>query len=264
MNNRQRLYRTHAVVLRRRDYLDADRILTVFTPGMGKLELIAKGIRKITSRKAGHLELFTHVVLLVAQARTWDIVTEAMTVESYRHLRENLENIGRANYVCELVDCFTEASDENQPLWELLVLTLRVLDECNNESGLPDPQVLLRWFELHLLNLTGFQPQLFHCLECSEELQPVTNFLHLAEGGILCPACGRNRADAEPIEADVLKVLRFLQSHGWSDVHKLAVRPHIMRAAENILYRYLLVILEHQLKSTDFLRRLQMTFKRTN
>ena len=77
MTDRSRTYRTQAVILRRRDVGDADRVLTVFTPDRGKLELIGKGIRKTTSRKAGHLETFTHVALVVVQARTWDLITEA-------------------------------------------------------------------------------------------------------------------------------------------------------------------------------------------
>jgi hypothetical protein len=90
---RHRSYRTHAVVLRRRDYADADRVVTVFTPGMGKQSLIAKGARKTTSRKAGHLELFTHANLQVAEARTWDIITEATTVEPFRHLRVRADRL---------------------------------------------------------------------------------------------------------------------------------------------------------------------------
>lgn len=254
MSNRQRVYRTHAVVLRRRDFRDADRILTVFTPNYGKLELIAKGVRKTTSRKAGHLELFSHSALLVAQGRTWDIVTEVAGVESYPSIRTDLDKIGQANYISELVDCFSESGDENLPLWDLLVLTLQALDEL--ASG-QDGRLLQHWFEMNLLSLAGFQPQLFECLNCDIELEPVTNFISLTEGGILCPACGQGRRDLETIEADVLKVLRFLQSRPWQIVRQVAVRPHILRQVDNLLYRYLLVILERQLKSVDFLRRLQ-------
>jgi len=120
MSNRQRTYRTHAVVLRRRDYLDADRILMLFTPNMGKVEVIAKGIRKTMSRKAGHLELLTHTALLLANGRTWDIVSEAVTVESFRHLRLDLDCISGASYISELVDSFSETDDENRPLWDLI------------------------------------------------------------------------------------------------------------------------------------------------
>jgi DNA repair protein RecO (recombination protein O) len=254
MSNRQRVYRTHAVVLRRRDFRDADRILTVFTPNYGKLELIAKGIRKTTSRKAGHLELFSHCTLLVAQARTWDIVTEVAGVESFPNIRTDLDKISQANYIGELIDCFSESGDENQPLWELLIIALQELDALGDAQN---GHLLQHWFEMHLLSLVGFQPQLFQCLNCDEELEPTTNYISLLEGGVLCPTCGQGRRDLEPIEADVLKVLRFLQSRPWATVRQVNIRPHILRQVDNLLYRYLLTILERQLKSVDFMRRLQ-------
>ena len=254
MPNRQRQYRTHAVILRRRDFRDADRILTVFTPNYGKLELIAKGIRKTTSRKAGHLELFSHSILMIAQGRTWDIVTEVVSVENFLSIRTDLDKISQASYIGELVDCFSENDDENQPLWELLTLALQELDELAPGQ---DGRMLQHWFELQLLSLAGFQPQLFECLACGEELEPITNFIALEEGGVLCPNCSQGRRDLEPIEADVLKVLRFVQSRPWEMVRQVNVRPHILRQVDNLLYRYLLVILERQLKSVDFMRRLQ-------
>ena len=257
MSDRQRVYRTHAVVLRRRDHQDADRVLVVFTPGMGKQELMAKGVRKTTSRKAGHLEIFTHTALMVAHARTWDIITEAQTVESFRHLRQDLDGIGRASYICELVDAFSESSDENQPLWELTLLALRELDQISQASLGVDPQVLLRWFELHLLSLSGFQPQLFTCLGCDREISPVVNYLSLAEGGIFCPDCGHTQPAVEAIEPEVLKILRHLQRSPWPEVRRLSVRPPLLRRAENILNRYILTVLERQLRSTEFLHRLQ-------
>ena len=254
MPDRQRLYRTHAVILRRRDFRDADRILTVFTPNYGKLELIAKGIRKTTSRKAGHLELFGHSALLIAKARTWDIVTEAVSVESFPGIRTDLDKISQANYISELIDCFSETGDESQPMWDLLIFTLHELDEF--APGY-DASVLQHWFELNLLSLAGFQPQLFQCLNCDEELEPITNYISLVEGGVFCPHCAQGRRDLEAIEADVLKVLRFIQSRPWSTVRQVNIRPHVKRQVDSLLYRYLLTILERQLKSVDFMRRLQ-------
>lgn len=255
MPERQRLYRTHAIVLRRRDYGDADRILTVLTPNYGKLELIAKGARKTTSRKAGHLELFGHSSLLVAKARTWDIVTEAVNIESFPALRSDLDKIGHANYLAEMVDSFTETDDENQAVWDLLLLAMQELNTL--DMGSAAAQILPHWFQLHLLALAGFQPQLFECLGCDAELEPVTNFISLPEGGVLCPQCAAGRRDVEAIEPDVLKVLRFIQTRGWSSVRSVYVRPHILQRVDNLLHRYLLTVLERQLKSVDFLRRLQ-------
>jgi len=88
--------------------------------------------------------------------------------------------------------------------------------------------------------------------------------LSIAAGGIFCPTCHNqaysqgqiHRDEFESIEPGVLKVLRFLQSRGWSEVQSLQVRPEVMQRVENILYRYLIVVLERQLKSANFLRRI--------
>ena len=253
MPERSHTYRTRAVILRRRNYSDADRIVTVFTPDLGKRFLIAKGARKTTSRKAGHLELFNHANLLVAQARTWDIITECVTVESFLCLRADLDSIGRAAYICELVDAFTAEDDESHLLWELLLLCLRELN-----AGTDGGDLLLRWFELSLLSLMGFQPQLFDCLGCGDELLPDKNYLHLQAGGVYCPDCGLALQSTEPIAPDVLKILRHLTRTHWPELRSLQLRQSTARAVENILHRYLVNVLERRLKSADFLHRLRL------
>ena len=255
MPERSHTYRTRAVILRRRSYSDADRILTVFTPRLGKRVLIAKGSRKTTSRKAGHLELFNHANLLVAQARTWDIITESVTVESFQQLRGDLDAISRAAYICELVDSFTAEDDEYEPVWELLLLCLRELDFGPLEA--PGADLLLRWFELQLLRQMGFQPELFACLGCGDDVRPVENFLHLHAGGVFCPDCGRTTQDAEPINASTLKVLRHLSRTHWDALRGLRIGHSTTRAVESVLQRYLVTILERRLKSTDFIHRLR-------
>jgi len=252
---RSHSYRTRAVILRRRNYSDADRILTVFTPRFGKRTLIAKGARKTSSRKAGHLELFNHVSLLVAQARTWDIITESETVESFLQLRGDLGAIGRAAYVCELVDAFTAEEDDYEPVWELLLLCLRNLDDGPGKEAEAD--LLLRWFELQLLRLMGFQPELFACLGCGEDLQPVDNFLHLNAGGVFCPVCGRTMQGAELVCVSTLKILRHLARTNWEALRGLSIRTATVLAVESVLQRYLVAILERRLKSTDFIHRLR-------
>ncbi len=257
MSNRERIRSTRALILRRRDVNDADRVLTVLTPGDGRLELIAKGVRKTTSRKAGHLELFMHTAMVVAQGRTWDIITEVQTVESFRHLRTNLEAIAAASYICELIDSFAESGDDAHALWDLALQVLRDLDAAAAQGAVPP--TLLAWFNLHLLSLTGFQPQFFRCLDCEQDLAPTVNFLALHEGGVFCPQCAPRHADVEALDVDTLKVLRFLQSRPWQEVAAVTVRTPVQRRVESVLNRYLIVVLERQVRSTAFLRRLAAT-----
>ena len=243
------------MILRRRNYSDADRILTVFTPRLGKRVLIAKGSRKTTSRKAGHLELFSHANLLVAQARTWDIITETVTVESFLNLRTNLDSISRTAYICELVDAFTAEDDENETVWELLLLCLRELNALPENASQQD--LLVRWFELHLLYQMGFQPELFTCLGCGSDLLPVQNFLHLLAGGVYCPDCGRSLQGAEPITAPALKILRHLARTQWDALRELRLGQSTALTVESVLQRYLVTVLERRLKSAEFIFRLR-------
>jgi DNA repair protein RecO (recombination protein O) len=247
----ERLYRIDAVILRRADFGEADRLLTVFTPERGKLRVLAKGVRKTTSRKAGHVELFMLTDMLVAQGRTWDIISQAEIIEPYRDLRESLDKTGHAYYLAELVDRFTEEHDANAPLFQLLTLALAHISHSD------DPFVALRYFELHLLSLTGFQPQLHFCVACGEALEPVTNFFHFVDGGALCPRHGEARPTAEPLPLPILKVLRYLQTEPWEKVAHLQITPATRQHVETLLFNYITFLLERRLKSAEFLRQLK-------
>src|SRR5512144_1395276 len=116
----ERTIRVDAVVLRHSDWGEADRLLSLYTCEQGKLRAVAKGARKLRSRKAGHLEPFTRVVLMLARGRDMWIVTQAETVDAYLPVREDLMRTAYAAYIIELLDRFTYEEGENRPLYNLL------------------------------------------------------------------------------------------------------------------------------------------------
>ncbi|MER2598634.1 MAG: DNA repair protein RecO [Caldilineales bacterium] len=247
---RQRLYRTEAIVLKRRDYGEADRLLTVFTPQHGKLVLLGKGVRKTQSRKAGHVELFTLSTLLVARARTWDLVTQAEMIEPYLALRESLLRTSYAYYVAELLDGFTQEQDVHPLMFNLLRITLERLC-AEPEATLP---LVARFYELQLLTLAGYQPQLFRCVQCEVDLEPVTNYFSAADGGVLCPQHGEGRVDAEPLPLSLFKALRFVQTRPWPQVAQLNLSAGLHAELERLLHGYIVYQLERNVRSAAFLR----------
>ncbi|MGQ9583876.1 MAG: DNA repair protein RecO [Anaerolineae bacterium] len=249
---RVRLYRTPAIVLRRSDFGEADRLLTVLTPGMGKLRLLAKGVRRPTSRKAGHLELFTHVHLLVAEGRNLDLISQAETIQTFRPLQEDLLRAGHAYYVAELVDRFAQEELENPDLFALFRETLANLAES------PNLPLTTRYFELHLLGVTGYQPQLYRCARCHATLEPVTNWFAPGDGGVACPRCGEGQPGMFPMSLPAFKVLRFLQTRPYEVVIRLRLSAPVMAEVEDLLQRYLEYHLERRLESAGFLRRLRV------
>jgi len=248
---RERLYRTEAIILKRSDFSEADRLLTFYTPKLGKMRAIAKGVRKPTSRKSGHVELFTHSQFLIAKGRNLDIVTQAETVHAFRPLREDLLRTTYAYYVAELMDLFVEEGIENRPLFDLL---LAMLGWLGNASDL---DLTTRFFELRLLTLLGYRPQLFQCVVCRRQIEPATNFFSPADGGILCANCGENHRGAKEIGLNALKVLRFLQTSDYDTCCRLRLSRPLHRELEAIMLDYITYILERNLKSVKFLNTLR-------
>lgn len=254
---RLRVYRTDGIILRRSDWGEADRLVTLFTPGFGKLRVVAPGARKPQSRKSGHLELFTHGTYVLARGRTFDKLTQAETRDYFPGFRESLDRITCAALAAEFADRFLQEHDENAPFYDLLLQTLAIL---NDPTRSPDPLIALRYFEVRALGLLGYQPQVYHCIVCREPLAPVDQFFSLEGGGVVCPRCAPEQTALLGLPLDLLKVLRFFQSHPWAEVRGLQLPAATMAGLETLLRRYVGSLLERDLKSEKFLRELRQPY----
>lgn len=251
MPYKERTVRTEAIVLRHKDWGEADRLLWLYTRKMGKVRAVAKGVRKIRSRKAGHLEPFTRVNLMMARGRDLLIVTQAETLDPFSTIREDLIHIGYAAYVVELIDRFTYDEDDNQQLYRLLKETLSRINSFEN------PVLPVRYYEIQLLNLLGYRPQLFNCAQCESEIQPEDQYFSISQGGVLCPKCGPKVADASQILMETLKYLRHFQRSPFSEVDHIHLSPELNRDLENLLQQYFTYFLERNLNTPTFIRRVE-------
>ncbi|MFO7541016.1 MAG: DNA repair protein RecO, partial [Chloroflexota bacterium] len=114
-----------------------------------------------------------------------------------------------------------------------------------------------RYYELRLLALTGFQPQLFHCVACDTPIQEQDQFFSAELGGLLCPNCYQADRNAKPVTAVAVKVLRYLQSRPWDTVKTLRLKRPLHSELETLMHHSLTYTLERNLKSIDFLHRLR-------
>lgn len=246
-----RSYQTQAIVLGHIEYGEADRILKLFTFEKGKITAIAKGVRKIRSRKAGHLEPFTRASLYLAKGRNMDIITQAETVDSYMGLRQDLEKVAFAAYVVEVVDRFTYEEGQNKSMFRLLADTLSRLETQ------PNPAEVVHYYEIRLLDLLGFRPQLFECVDCGKTIQPQDQYFSPLVGSVICPQCGRGRAEAWPIAMDVLRYFRHLQRSKWQHIEAVVIPEEIEVGLSSLIQKYFTYLLERKLNSPEFLREVQ-------
>jgi len=250
-NRRQRSFRMQAIVLRHQDFGEADRLLVIFSLEKGKLRAIAKGVRKPRSRKAGHLEPFTRVSLQLARGRNLMIVTQAETLEAYLPIREDLLLATYGSYVVELLDRFTYEEGENRAMYRLLVNTLARL--CTSE----DPELVVRNYEVRLLDLLGFRPQLFHCVNCEGEIQQQDQYFSALRGGVVCPRCVGEIPGVRPVSMEALKYLRHIQRSSYREAARSRPSLSMSREMEHLMQHYLTYLLERGLNSPEFLRRVR-------
>lgn len=247
MPSSERTLRTEAVVLRHNDWGEADRLLVLFGREAGKIRAVAKGVRKLHSRKAGHLEPFTRVKLLLARGRDFWIVTQAETVDAYLPIRDDLVRTAYAAYVIELLDRFTYEEGQNRGLYQALVDTLQLV------AMLPDPFSAVRYYEIRLLDLLGYRPELTNCIRCEALIRPEDQFIDAAQGGVLCPRCGESNTAARPVSLLALKYLRHFQRSTFREASRAELSPGVRREMEALLSYYLTYWLERRLNSPAFL-----------
>ncbi len=257
-------------MLRRHDVGEADRVLTLYSPWRGKFRAIAKGVRRPKSRLGGHVELFTHVNLLVAQGRNLDIVTQAQAIRPFARLRDDLWKAAYACYAAELVDRFTEEHLENQPIFDLLLQILAFLDELGvwpdaagngsvREAGEAGSAVelSLRNFELRLLGALGYAPELFHCVQCGQRLVPGDNRFSASGGGVLCAACGVTHPGARVLSDNAIKAMRLMSGEPFGVFRRLRLPAAPALEIEGALRAHINFILERQLRTAEFLDRMK-------
>ena len=249
MSPRPRIYKTEAIVLRSMNLGEADRVLTVLTPRLGKLRVIAKGVRRTRSRIGGALEPFSDVQLVLAVGRTFDVVTSSSLEDPHLGLRNDLHSTAAAWYVVELTDRFCEGAADSHEAFRLLAQALSALDAGDAVAR----EVVARWFELALLDAMGFRPELAQCLECGAPIEPDGNTYSPVGGGVLCPQCRHAALGVRGISADALKVLRHLQRSALVGVIRLRLTPVVQREVERLLHATVSAVLERELRSRDFL-----------
>jgi DNA repair protein RecO (recombination protein O) len=174
-----RTLKTEGVIIKRKNYSEADRILTVFTKYHGKIQVKASGIRRIPSRRASHVELLNFSTLTLYKGKGMPVLTEAQTIESYSAIKDNLRAIGDAYHLCELTDSLCPENQENSQVFDLLKDALNNLafysrssdaDIFMNGSHTTDSEdelilrdsgrnSFIRDFEIELLTTLGFYNQ---------------------------------------------------------------------------------------------------------
>jgi len=214
-----RIFKDEGLVLRTRPLGEADRLVTLLSRRGGKFEAVARGARKMKSKLAAGVDIFTCGEYTFHRGKTWPIITGQHPLERFMWFREDPELYPYGLYLAELTDRLVVGEEPCPELYRLLLDGWRLLGE-NGDRGL-----ILRAFELKLVHYLGYSPGLHYCTGCGTE--NVRGFSP-KEGSLLCADC--RPADLINLETGTIALARRLLASPLQQV--TMIRPTLRQKDE--------------------------------
>lgn len=244
---------SHGIILKAATWGEADKILTIFTRNTGKVRAVAKGVRKITSRRGANVELFNHAKLFFHESKGSLILTEAETVTAFPHLKNDLSKIAYAYRLAEAVDQLFPERSASSSTFDLILENLTAI----NQATPAGTRLFSLAAGLKLFSQAGFRPQLAVCSRCGKALAAQTHLLSPEHGGLIDRGCNTDWFASKPISAEAIKLLRFLLDQQLLEVAKLNVPALVLKEASQATSFYQEAILDTSLRATKFIDRVE-------
>lgn len=240
---------THGIVLREAKYRESDKILTVLTPDLGKMTVTARSSRKKGGGVSAAAQLLVWSELTLSEYRGRWTLSEGATELEFRTLRRDLDRLSLGSYFAELTDTLVpEGQSAPEPL-KLLLNALYALDALDRPLGLVKAA-----FELRLLSLSGFAPNLEACALCGRE--PEQARLHLREGLLHCRGCKIGGGISLPVNPAVLLAMRYIIRCDSKRLFSFRLDEESARQLESVCESYVLTQLERGFRTLDFYKSL--------
>ena len=211
-------YRTKGLIIAKRDFREADRFFTFFTKDYGRVEALAKGERKIESKLRGGLELFYLSEISFIQGRYWKTLVDASLIDNFSNIREDLTKMKAASLIGRQISTLVKGKEEDQELWNLIKNTFQRLNDS------PRNFLIHQYFFWRFVSHLGYQPQLYKCVNCKQELDRDRLYFSADQGGMVCKNCkqGLNQR----VDPGTVKIIRTALEKNWKEVSKLKVNSH--------------------------------------
>jgi len=245
-------FKEEGIVIRKKDFGEADKILTIYTRGRGRITAFAPGARKVTSRKTSATELFTHGYYFFHQGKNMDVITEWEILNTFYQLREDLNKAALSFYMAELLNSLLVDGQPHYPTYRLFLESMSLLARAKESH-----ELWVRAFEVKVLNLHGFGPELYQCASCSNPLS-AEKYFQMDHGGTVCVEC---LEDGLLLTEDQLLFIRNLARRNWNELSRLKFEEQQLVDSEKILALYLRNVLEKELESADFVKQAKQELK---
>jgi len=245
------LYKSEAIILRSINLSETDKLVTCMTNRFGKVKCVAKAARKIKNRFGAAIEPMSHIRLIYfgKENQTLYRLNHSDIIHSFQFIRDDLQKIYTGVYFNELVDTLIPEAHPDPNAFQLLLDSLLTLETVDSFD------TLSRLFEMRLICLAGYTPQLSHCSICkggSEETKKIGfSFEHR---GIICEPCSFKAQPEMRFQAGILKYLKKLTTMDIKHANRLKFPKDTKLEIERLTRRFILSYTGRELKSYPFIK----------
>ena len=246
------LYRTRAIVLRSIKLSETDKLVTFMTEKFGKVKCVAKAARKIKSRFVGSLEPMSciHLIYFGKQNQNLHRLNHADIIQSFHTVREDFQKLYTGIYMNELVDAMVAEGHQEKSIFHLLLESLEALKDQNNLEP------LCRMFELRLLSLSGYRPELNQCTHCrSTRVNGWIGFSYHRRG-IVCGICMNKNGTEIKFSTGTWNYLKKMLTLDIKSSGRLKFPKGMDEEIEKVTHRLILVHVGRELKSYPFIKKM--------
>lgn len=223
-----------AMILDRKPFSEDGAKVMVYSENSGKLELAARGVKKIKSKLAGHLEPISLVEIMVVRGKRYNYIGAVVSEDCYANIKNNFVKIKAAGEAIRIFNLIMKIGESDQAIFCLLK---SFFDFLNNASLKPDYDLIVRLFIFKLLVKLGLRPELYNCVNCRKKIPPLGNKFDLARGGLVCLKCPPKPEKAHQlnISENSIKILRLADKSDFKELDKISLNNNIKKEISNII-----------------------------
>jgi len=230
-------YRTLGFVFKKENQGEANQIFKIFTKDFGKIEVLGRGIRKISSKLRSQIDIFYLSEIEFVQGRISKRLTDALLIEKFKNLRKSFKKLSIAYQICAVLDRLIKGEEREERIWNLILKTFHNLDDPN--LHLTPLDLHYYYFFWNLISILGHQPELYFCCICQKRVKPEKIYFSEKEGGLVCPLCFRRIKEGKEISANLVKILRILSEKNPEFLKRLRIKKEQFEELREISNLYL-------------------------
>ena len=213
------------IILKEVEYKDYHKIIHGFSRNNGKINFIARNARKTRNKNISPLKLFSYVDVILYNGKGLPILNNSEIINNFYKINDDYNKYVYACYIAELLNNIV-VEEPNEKIFEMVLKFFTLIEEYKDISN------IVTGFELKLISILGFRPQLSFCVSCHKKSY---NSFSINEGGLICADCEKNDDYLTKINDSDIRILNKLIGFKFEEINDMNIPIHIKRIVRNYL-----------------------------